>query len=106
VGYRPPRHCLAEQSKAGQRIASTAASEPARRAASEPADRAVLGRPIEPGEGLFTVRSGERIGWVLAGGVAALAALREEFGYSLPEAIDALNKRHMELRKTRPQDFT
>lgn len=36
----------------------------------------------------------------------ALTALREEFGYSTPEAIDAFSERYEHLRKTRPQDFT
>jgi hypothetical protein len=36
----------------------------------------------------------------------ALVALREEFGYSIPEAIDAFSKRYEQLRETRPQEFT
>jgi hypothetical protein len=37
--------------------------------ANAPIDGALLGRPIELWEELFTVRSGESVGWVLAGGV-------------------------------------
>jgi hypothetical protein len=33
-------------------------------------------------------------------------ALREEFGYSIPEALDAFNQRYEQLRETRPQEFT
>jgi hypothetical protein len=36
----------------------------------------------------------------------ALIALREEFGYSIPQAINAFNERYEQLRKSRPQDFT
>jgi hypothetical protein len=36
----------------------------------------------------------------------ALVALREEFGYSIPEAIDAFNERYEQLREARPQEFT
>ena len=36
----------------------------------------------------------------------ALMALREEFGYSPPEAIDAFSKRYDQLRVTRPPEFT
>ena len=36
----------------------------------------------------------------------ALVALREEFGYSIPEAIDAFNERYEQLRETRPEEFT
>lgn len=36
----------------------------------------------------------------------ALAALREDFGYSIPEAIDAFSKRYEQLRETRSQEFT
>ncbi|HEY6791312.1 MAG TPA: hypothetical protein VI365_28785 [Trebonia sp.] len=36
----------------------------------------------------------------------ALLALREEFRYSIPEAIDAFNERYEQLRETRPQEFT
>lgn len=35
----------------------------------------------------------------------ALMTLRAEFGYSIPEAIDAFSERYEQLRKTRPQDF-
>jgi hypothetical protein len=38
--------------------------------------------------------------------VPALVALREEFGYSMSEAIEAFNHRYMQLRETRPQEFT
>jgi hypothetical protein len=38
--------------------------------------------------------------------VRALVLLREEFGYSIPEAIDAFDKRYEQLRASRPQDFT
>ena len=38
--------------------------------------------------------------------VPALVALREEFGYSMSEAIEAFNQRYMQLRETRPQEFT
>jgi hypothetical protein len=37
---------------------------------------------------------------------AALALLREEYGYSIPEAIDAFQARYDELRAARPRDFT
>lgn len=40
-----------------------------RGAADMSACRKAIGRPIEPGEELFSVRSGEGVGWVLAGGV-------------------------------------
>lgn len=33
-------------------------------------------------------------------------ARREEFGYSIPETIDAFSERYEQLRKTRPQDLT
>ncbi len=36
----------------------------------------------------------------------ALTIFREEFGYSLHEAIDAFNVRYEELRNSRPGDFT
>ena len=36
----------------------------------------------------------------------ALLLLREEFGYSIPEAIDGFDKRYEQLRASRPQDFT
>jgi hypothetical protein len=35
----------------------------------------------------------------------AMVILREEFGYSIPEAIDAFYARYEHLRETRPQDF-
>ena len=35
-----------------------------------------------------------------------MVILREEFGYSIPEAIDAFYARYEHLRETRPQDFT
>jgi hypothetical protein len=38
--------------------------------------------------------------------IPALKALREEFGFLIPEAIDAFNKRYGQLRETRPQEFT
>ena len=40
-----------------------------RGAADTPACRKATGRPIKAGEELFSVRSGEGVGWVLAGGV-------------------------------------
>jgi hypothetical protein len=36
----------------------------------------------------------------------AIMVLRAEFGYSIPEAIDAFSERYEQLRETRPQDFT
>ena len=36
----------------------------------------------------------------------ALVALREEFGYSIPEAIDAFSERYERLRETRSEEFT
>ena len=36
----------------------------------------------------------------------ALKALREDFGYSIPEAIDAFSKRYEHLRERRPSEFT
>ena len=36
----------------------------------------------------------------------ALMALRGEFSYSIPEAIDAFSERYEQLRETRPQEFT
>ena len=38
--------------------------------------------------------------------VLALAALRDEFGYSIPEAIDTFSERYDRLRDTRPLEFT
>ncbi len=38
--------------------------------------------------------------------IPAIKALREEFGYSLPEALDAFYKRYEQLRETRPLEFT
>jgi hypothetical protein len=38
--------------------------------------------------------------------VPALVALREEFDYSIPQAIDAFNERYERLRETRPREFT
>jgi hypothetical protein len=38
--------------------------------------------------------------------VHGLKALREEFGYSIHEAIDAFSDRYERLRETRPQEFT
>jgi len=38
--------------------------------------------------------------------LAALTLLREEFGYSIPEAIDAFSGRYEALRATRPLEFT
>lgn len=36
----------------------------------------------------------------------ALTVLREEFGYSIPEAIDAFSARYEQLREARPHEFT
>jgi hypothetical protein len=36
----------------------------------------------------------------------ALLALREEFGYSILQAIDAFSERYERLRETRPLEFT
>jgi hypothetical protein len=36
----------------------------------------------------------------------ALKAMREDFGYSIPEAIDAFSVRYEQLRETRPHEFT
>jgi hypothetical protein len=36
----------------------------------------------------------------------ALKAMREDFGYSIPEAIDAFSARYEQLRETRPSEFT
>ncbi len=38
--------------------------------------------------------------------IPALMALREQFGYSLPEAIEAFSQRYERLRQTRPLEFT
>jgi hypothetical protein len=38
--------------------------------------------------------------------VQALKALREEFGYSIHEAIGAFSNRYEQLWETRPQEFT
>ncbi|HEX6454459.1 MAG TPA: hypothetical protein VF060_33985 [Trebonia sp.] len=35
----------------------------------------------------------------------ALTALREEFGYSIPEVIDAFSERYEQLQETRSQEF-
>ena len=32
--------------------------------------------------------------------------MREDFGYSIPEAIDAFGARYEQLRETRPSEFT
>jgi hypothetical protein len=37
--------------------------------------------------------------------VQALKALRDEFGYSIPQAIDAFDTRYKQLRGTRPDEF-
>ena len=36
----------------------------------------------------------------------ALVSLREDFGYSTPESIDAFSERYEQLRETRSQEFT
>jgi hypothetical protein len=38
--------------------------------------------------------------------ILACKAMREEFGYSLREAIDAFGNRYEELREMRSQEFT
>lgn len=38
--------------------------------------------------------------------VQALKALRDEFGYSIHQAIDAFGNRYEQLRETRPHEFT
>ncbi len=39
------------------------------------------------------------------GSFRLFVALREEFGYSIPEAIDAFSERYERLRETRPEEF-
>ncbi len=38
--------------------------------------------------------------------IQALMTLREEFGYTLHEALDAFSQRYEQLREMRSQDFT
>lgn len=38
--------------------------------------------------------------------VQALKALRDEFGCSIHQAIDAFSNRYEQLRETRPREFT
>ncbi|ROO89284.1 hypothetical protein EDD29_6972 [Actinocorallia herbida] len=38
--------------------------------------------------------------------IAAIAILREEFGYTIHEAVDALQERYDRLMETRPDDFS
>jgi hypothetical protein len=54
-----------------------------------------------------TDRSAEIDEYILHGRMfPALKALREDFGYSIPGAIDAFSKRYEHLRETRPHEFT
>lgn len=38
--------------------------------------------------------------------IRVLKAPRDEFGYSIHEAIDAFSSRYEQLRETRPHEFT
>jgi hypothetical protein len=67
-----------------------------RGATDTPTDRAVLWRPIEPGEELFTVRSGEGLGWVLARGVHGREGYRDFHAPSMWQASNGLYGRVLE----------
>jgi hypothetical protein len=57
-------------------------------AANELTIRTVLGKPIEPWEELFTVRSGESTGWVLAGGLHGREDYRDSEATSMFDGED------------------